>query len=195
MLWVIKVGGSLYKSEHLVEWLNTLSRCKSQQIVIVPGGGPFADQVRSADQQFNLDQALAHNMAVLAMQQFGNLLASLCPELGLVSNKEQLNACWEQTKVALWEPYEMVTQYCDLAKTWDLTSDSLAAWLAIYLSADHLMYVKSADITLTEANVDELASHGCIDSILPKLISTMNTSVHFMHHTQAGEFEQRLNAC
>jgi len=195
MLWVIKIGGSLYKSEYLLDWLNTLSSCKSQQIIIVPGGGPFADQVRRADQQFDLDQALTHNMAVLAMQQFGNVLASLCPELSLVGNKEQLNACWGQTKVALWEPYDMVTQYCDLAKAWDVTSDSLAAWLATFLSADHLVYVKSADITLSEVNVEELASQSCIDAILPKLISEMNASVHFMHHTQASVFEQRLNVC
>ena len=116
MQWVIKIGGSLYNSPNLVEWLNTLSGCGSQNIIIVPGGGPFADQIRVADEQFNLDQELAHYMAVLAMQQYGYLMKSLCPKLNLVNSKQELNDCWNTRKVAIWEPFDMVREHCKLGR-------------------------------------------------------------------------------
>ena len=195
MPWVVKLGGSLYDSKYLMQWLETLSSCNTQNIIIVPGGGPFADQVRLVDQHYKLDQAIAHNMAVLGMQQFGNLMASLCPKLCLACTQEQIHACWEQTKVAIWEPYDMVRQYCKLDKTWEVTSDSLAAWLATFLSVDHLLFVKSAEITLSKTTIDELSKQGCIDSALPRLLDEMNIPVQFMHKSQAKEFNQQLIIC
>ncbi len=195
MPWVIKIGGSLYNSEYLVKWLNTLGNCNKQNIIIVPGGGPFADQVRLVDQQYGLDQVLAHNMAVLGMQQFGYLMASLCPKLCIAETKEQIHACWNQAKVAIWEPYDMVRRYCKLEKSWDVTSDSLAAWLASFLSVDHLLFVKSSEITLAKPTIAELANQCCIDPALPRLLAEMNISIHFMHKTQVDEFNKLLINC
>lgn len=195
MLWVIKIGGSLYNSEYLVEWLNTLSNCNKQNIIIVPGGGPFANQVRVVDQQYGLDQVLAHNMAVLGMQQFGYLLASLCPKLCLAASNEQIHACWNQAKAAVWEPFDMVNRYCKLEKSWDVTSDSLAAWLASFLSVDRMLFVKSAEITLAKPTIAELTKQCCIDSTLPKLLAEMNIPVHILHKTRVKEFNELLINC
>lgn len=193
MPWVIKIGGSLYDSEYLVEWLNTLSNCGTNRIVIVPGGGPFADQVRLADQQHKLDQRLAHNMAVLGMQQFGYVLASLCPGLCLADTREKIYACWEQAKAVIWEPYNMIQKHCKLERCWEVTSDSLAAWLVKYLAANHLLFVKSAEITLFETTVDKLARQGCVDPTLPEILAEMNVPVHFLHKSQVKEFNRLLN--
>lgn len=192
MQWVIKIGGSLYNSPNLVEWLNTLSGCGSQNIIIVPGGGPFADQIREADKQFSLDQELAHYMAVLAMQQYGYLMKSLCPKLHLVSSKQQLNDCWNTRKVAIWEPFDMVREHCKLEKTWDITSDSLAAWLANYLMVDQLLYVKSADVTLTKTSLKELLNESCIDPNLPNKLAEMDIPVYFIHKSHSNKFKKLL---
>lgn len=197
MPWVIKIGGSLYNSEYLVDWLNTLSNCNKQNIIIVPGGGPFANQVRLVDHLYELDQALAHNMAVLGMQQFGYLLASLCPKLCLAATKEQIDACWNQAQVVIWEPFDMVNRYCKLEKSWEVTSDSLAAWLASFLSVDRVLFVKSAEITLAipTPTIAELAKQRCIDSTLPKLLAEMNIPVHFMHKSRVKGFNELLINC
>jgi len=194
MQWVIKIGGSLYNSSNLIEWLNTLSECGPQKIIIVPGGGPFADQIREADSHFTLDQELVHDMAVLAMQQYGYFMKSLCPELSLVNSQQQLNECWKKQKVAIWEPFDMVRQYCELKKTWNVTSDSLAAWLAKFLSVDQLLFVKSANITLTKFSLKELLNESCIDPYLPKILAEMNIPTHFMHKTRSKKFKQSLLA-
>ena len=193
MPWVVKIGGSLYDSEYLLKWLNTLSGCDAQRIIIVPGGGPFADQARRAYQRHGLDQRLAHNIAVLGMQQFGYVLASLCPCLCPADSKETIYACWRRARTVVWEPYEMVRRYCKLERSWKVTSDSLAAWLASYLSASRLLLVKSAEAVRVEADADKLARQGCIDPALPEILSGMNIPVHFMHKSQVKGLDRLLN--
>lgn len=192
MPWVIKIGGSLYASRRLREWLDTLQALGSHQLVIVPGGGPFADQVRKADRQFGLEPAQAHRMAVLAMQQFAYLMASIHPGLQLARGKEQIRACWTEGKTAIWEPYPLVSQQCELPKTWEVTSDSLAAWLAGYLSVTQLLFVKSSPLTLSRMPVSQLQAHGCVDAVLPGLLADSPIKAHFLHKSRAGEFEQWL---
>ena len=192
MPWVIKIGGSLYASRRLQEWLDTLQALGSHQLVIVPGGGPFADRVRDADKQFGLEPALAHHMAVLAMQQFAYLMASLCPGLQLASSREEIHACWEEGETAIWEPYPLVSRQCELPKTWEVTSDSLAAWLAGHLSVTQLLFVKSAPQTLSGMTVSQLQAHGCVDAVLPGLLTGSPIKAHFLHKSKAGEFEQLL---
>ncbi|MCY4641680.1 MAG: hypothetical protein OXC41_03140 [Gammaproteobacteria bacterium] len=192
MPWVVKIGGSLYGSSHLKEWLDILDACSTHQFVIVPGGGPYADQVRTTDRQFGLDMTLAHNMAVLGMQQFGYMLASLCPRMCLASCRERIQSCWDDGKVAIWEPYHMVSQHCELARTWDVTSDSLAAWLARYLSIEHLLFVKSAPVTLLNVSIHDLKKHECIDPVLPTLLADKGITAHFMHKSHANEFAKLI---
>lgn len=192
MPWVVKVGGSLYASSRLQEWLDTLQALSSHQLVIVPGGGPFADLVRKADKQFGLEPAQAHYMAVLAMQQFACLMASICPGLQLASSRDEIHACWKEGCAVIWEPYPLVSQQCELPKTWEVTSDSLAAWLAGYLSVTQLVFVKSSPLTLSRMTVSQLQAHGCVDAVLPGLLTGSPIKAHFLHKSKAGEFGQWL---
>jgi len=79
---VIKIGGSLAEDpEGLRALCYKMSElAKKYAIVVVPGGGRFADVVRDFDQQFNLPSAVSHRMAILAMDQFGLLLSQLIPD-------------------------------------------------------------------------------------------------------------------
>ena len=192
MSWVIKIGGSLYNSQYLIEWLHVLAKCDAHNIIIVPGGGPFADQVRLADERYRLNQVTAHNMAVLGMQQFGYLMAALCPGLALANTRERIHAYWQQSKVVIWEPFEMLRGEFWLEKSWQVTSDSLAAWLANHLSIRNLLLVKSSDIIKLQGSIDELAKNGYIDSTFPELVADMNISVQCMHKSRAKDFQDGL---
>jgi hypothetical protein len=79
--WVIKVGGSLGAAPTALRRLmETLGRAaRRQRLVVVPGGGSFADEVRRADRRFGLGDSAAHWMAILAMDQYAHLLAELAP--------------------------------------------------------------------------------------------------------------------
>src|SRR5215510_3527159 len=79
--WVIKVGGSLGARpatlRRLMETLATAAR--RHWLVVVPGGGSFADEVRRTDRRVRLGDSAAHWMAILAMDQYAYLLARLAP--------------------------------------------------------------------------------------------------------------------
>jgi len=77
--YIIKVGGSLYYRPELKRVLaHAAGLMKApHSAVIVPGGGPFADQVRRAQQRWPIADGTAHDMALLAMRQYGLMLAAL----------------------------------------------------------------------------------------------------------------------
>ncbi|MFA5415552.1 MAG: uridylate kinase [Methanoregula sp.] len=126
---VVKVGGSLLSQVHrIVPVLGASPR----PLLLVPGGGLFADAVRQAGAQ---DDA-AHWMAIAAMEQYGWLLASQG-----VETTDQL-ALPKTTTVLL--PYRVLRVRDPLPHTWQITSDTIAAWVAHTLGSE-LLVLKSVD--------------------------------------------------
>ena len=76
---IVKLGGSHAFGPHLHDWLEAIAR-EAGLVVIVPGGGPFADAVRAAQPAMGFDDEAAHAMALMAMAQFGRALQ---PQSGL----------------------------------------------------------------------------------------------------------------
>ena len=76
-MWVVKLGGSLARSEALRGWLAVLARAGRGRAVVVPGGGRYADAVRAEQQRWGFDDSTAHSMALLAMDQYGHQLAAI----------------------------------------------------------------------------------------------------------------------
>ena len=73
-MWVVKIGGSLSRDPLLKRWLSELCDFGGGRVLIVPGGGGFADQVREHQAVWEFDDVAAHNMAVLAMAQHALLM-------------------------------------------------------------------------------------------------------------------------
>ncbi|PPD29386.1 MAG: uridylate kinase [Methylomonas sp.] len=181
MITVIKLGGSLLSTPVLPLCLDAI-RCFSGQVLIVPGGGVFADQVRAAQVQWGFDEVTAHRMAILAMQQMALLLKSLQPEFELFNNPDRVK---ELSHPAIWSPNQFELDQAGIAASWDVTSDSLAAWLANRVTAEALFLVKSCQIP-AEANFSELQQLGVIDAgflqftrNLPAKITIINKD-HFL---------------
>lgn len=161
-MWVVKLGGSLLGSPALNGWLDALVRFGDGKVVIVPGGGPFADAVRDAQVKTGVDDAVAHQMAVLAMDQYATLLGGLNPELVLASSELEIAEYGWQHRAIVWKPSAMVLSDQSLPTTWDLTSDSLAAWVAEKLNAEHLLVVKSVQ-SAALLNAADLVANGVLD--------------------------------
>ena len=66
-LTVIKLGGSHAFAPQLKDWIGAVA-AQAGRIVLVPGGGPFADAVRDAQARMGFDDGAAHRMALLAME-------------------------------------------------------------------------------------------------------------------------------
>ena len=135
-------------------------------IAIVPGGGPFADGVRTAQASIGYDDRAAHAMALMAMAQFGCALRSLNPALTLAASRSAILRAIKDGKVPVWSP-EPMARAAALPETWDLTSDSLAAWLAGILGAGHLLLVKHGRFEGAAIDAHDLVARGVVDPLFP----------------------------
>jgi len=167
---IVKLGGSLAFSEHLRDWIEALAACAGR-VIVVPGGGPFADTVRSAQRGMGFDDGAAHHMAVLAMEQYGRALASLNSLLSPVDSADAIDRDLARGRVPVWMPARMVLAATDIEQSWHATSDSLAAWLLGRLGADRLILVKHVKLWPGRARVEDLAAMGIIDKAFAEHLS------------------------
>jgi aspartokinase-like uncharacterized kinase len=167
-LTVVKLGGSHASGPHIRDWLAAIA-AEERKVVIVPGGGPFADAVRSVQAAMGFDDSAAHAMAQMAMAQFGRALQSLNPALRLAATRSAISRAFRDGKVPVWSPYAMVSA-ASLPATWELTSDSLAAWLAGVLGAGDLVLVKHGRFGAASVDVHDLVEHGVVDPLFPRFL-------------------------
>jgi len=141
---VFKVGGSLLAyPELLVSTVAAIVDASvNARVAIVPGGGPFADAVRDADRRFHLDDGSAHWMAVLAMDQYAHMLAGMRTELTIATSEREVESAIASGRIPVIAPYRWLRDTDPLPHTWDVTSDSISAWIASALGAKHLVLVK-----------------------------------------------------
>ena len=167
-LTIVKLGGSHATEPHLRDWLAAIA-AEAGSIVIVPGGGPFADAVRTAQAAMGYDDRAAHDMALMAMAQFGRALQSLNPALRLSASRSAIWRALKDGKVPVWSP-EPMARAAALPESWDLTSDSLAAWLAGALAADRLVLVKHGRFEGAAVDVRDLVAQGVVDPLFPRFL-------------------------
>lgn len=136
---VVKLGGSLYSR---LSGLVPVLRSSLRPLLIVPGGGPFANAVRQA----GLDDESAHWEAIAAMDRYGRYVASH----GLPVT-ERLAA---PDRTAIFLPGRSLRERDPLPHTWDVTSDTIAAWAAAELRLD-LLLLKSVDGIMTGSILQE----------------------------------------
>ncbi len=165
---VVKLGGSHASGPHIKDWLAAIA-AEARKIVIVPGGGPFADAVRLAQPSMGFDDGAAHAMALMAMAQFGRALESLNPALRMTASRSAILRAFKDGNVPIWSP-EAMAQAARLPETWELTSDSLAAWLAGALGADDLVLVKHGRFETVAVDVHDLVARGVVDPLFPAFL-------------------------
>ena len=181
---VIKVGGSLSQSPNLSNLMRTIAKtgCR-HKVLIVPGGGVFADAVREYDCRFGLDKDASHWMAILAMDQYGCLLSSLVPDSELVQGLAEANKVLAAGRIPVLLSYNLLSRTDELPHSWDVTSDSIAAWVAGRSDARQLTLLKSVDglfssdpsvheeaVLLEEITRKQLIQCGGVDSHLMSVL-------------------------
>ena len=148
MLNVVKVGGGLAPEggeDALVELCQTLASLgRDHRLLVVPGGGRFADAARDYDGRLEPGPEAAHRMSIRAMDSFGELLAALIEDAHAGA---ELDAAIEATaagRVAVLLPAALVIGESGLPADWEVTSDSIAAWIAGRAGAERLVLAKAA---------------------------------------------------
>jgi len=205
---VIKVGGSLAEDptalRALCKRLGEIA--KKYRIVVVPGGGKFADVVREFDRRYVLLPGISHRMAILGMDQFGLLLSQIIPNscaVYLLNDAKQLS---EIKVVPIFLPSRLMFQDDPLEHSWDVTSDSIAAYIASRLNADKVILATDVDGIFTSdpkkhsdakllkrtsaSELLKLIQRTSVDQFLPKLLLKTQMDCYIVN----GKYPERIEA-
>jgi aspartokinase-like uncharacterized kinase len=146
---VVKIGGSVIdRVEDFERVLESVAeRARGQRVLIVPGGGPFADAVRDVDDRLRLSDESAHWMAVLAMDQYAHVIAERLPGAVLVTTLNEMSVALTAGHIPVLAPSRWLRDVDPLPHSWDVTSDSIAAWIAGAVGAARLILIKPPGAT------------------------------------------------
>ena len=168
---VYKIGGSLEADPHRRrDVLRSLADGVHGRCIIVPGGGTFAGAVRAAQARDGFSDAEAHRRALDAMSDAAGIFRGIEPRL------MQSFEPWAEPTAAtawVWNPRRLRAGHPDIPESWDVTSDSLALWLAARIGADRCVLVKSADARAGQ-DVAALARSGFVDAAFPGFAARFN---------------------
>jgi len=161
---VVKIGGSLYgEPARLVRVLDWIRRVFGPGVVVVPGGGGYADAVRRMQRREGIADDEAHVAALAAMDSAGRWLAR-------DHHFGRCEAALEALAVPGGEPVVFVGA-CGLAtdpslpRSWATTSDSVALRIAQLIDSKELTLVKSCPPPA--ADLATLAAAGYLDHAFP----------------------------
>ncbi len=159
---VIKVGGSLYDlpdlASRLRRWLAPIlpsphlgeDKVGAARVVLIPGGGPLVEALRHLDRHHGLGEETSHWLALRALNINAHFLAALLPSACVIGDLGELGHAWDNHRLPILDIYKFARddeQRPDhLPHCWTVTSDALAARVAVVLQARHLILLKSTTI-------------------------------------------------
>ncbi|MDR3637463.1 MAG: uridylate kinase [Isosphaeraceae bacterium] len=169
---VIKVGGSLLDWPELPARLSYyLKERAAERLVIVAGGGAAADVVRGLDRVHGLGEERAHDLALRALDFTAHVLASAVTGLDAVDDEAELSRVWGLARTPVFAPRRLLESDEKrsgraLPHTWDVTTDSIAAYVAQRLGAPELVLLKSAPLPRA-GSAESAARAGLVDAHFP----------------------------
>ena len=152
---VFKIGGSILENLHslnnTITQLNQISQKKLiNHIIIIPGGGIYANFIRALDRELQIGNEMAHWMAIYAMDYNGKKIGKQYSFINLTDNLEMLRT--NETKISLFLPLKHLRAYDRLPKSWDVTSDSIALYIAQELNLNQCFLIKNVDGIIDQHN-------------------------------------------
>ena len=208
---VIKVGGSLSQNPQSLRALciKLSELAKKRALVVVPGGGEFADVVRDLDKRFILSPSVAHRMAILGMDQYGLLLSDLLPDCRVVDKLEDAKRLSGTGRLVVFLPSRFLFEQDELENSWDVTSDSIAAYIAGRLQAGRVLLVTDVDGVYTDDPKKDLSAEliskltakqllginkrTSVDKYLPKLLIKLKMDCYVVNGLYPERVEAILN--
>jgi aspartokinase-like uncharacterized kinase len=166
---VVKVGGSLFDHPNLGPALREfVAELAPAEVLLVPGGGPVADAVRELDRVHGLGEEAAHWLALRSLGVTAELLRALTSDSRLT-----VLDCFT---------FAQKDESCPgaLPHTWAVTTDSIAARVAVVYRADRLVLLKSRDIPL-ETAWETAAAEGWVDAYFPQIAPALPCPVEVVN--------------
>jgi hypothetical protein len=209
---IVKIGGKILENKENLE--STIAQFKHicendivQKIIIIPGGGTYANFVRRIDEKISIGDELSHWMAIFAMNCNGIELSQKYNDIKYFDNLVEIKKSNE--RIVIFLPYDFINQRDELLHSWDVTSDSIALYIAHHLGIKDCFLIKDIDgiisnnneilrelttseyknlkkgnkILMINANQEEIKDSQPIDSCLINLISKYNVNCIILNGT------------
>jgi 5-(aminomethyl)-3-furanmethanol phosphate kinase len=170
---VVKAGGSLAKTGRLDTVLAIISAARIP-VVVVPGGGQFADAVRKLQSEMRFDDATAHRLALLAMEQMAEYFVARQPGMKVARSLPEIFDAVMDGQIPVLAPLQLIAEDASVAAGWEATSDTISARLAELLDV-RVVLLKSVDAG-SISSADELARQHIVDSIFPEIVARSDLS-------------------
>ncbi len=191
---ILKLGGSLIgKGRGIIRILKDYAKEKALTIVLIPGGGPFVGPIKKLSE--SISEETAHWMAVLAMHQYGLFLANGEVEIPLVESVNEID--WTEP-ICILLPYKILKADDSLPHTWDVTSDTIAAFVANKMGEKTIIKLTDVDGIIDEKGLLikkiivkemlEKRERSCIDVELPRFLMQNKMSCIIVN----GNFPKRI---
>jgi hypothetical protein len=169
--WVVKIGGSLFP-EYAIDVLETL---KGQNVLVICGGGVFANLIRELNETTDFSDSANHFAAIDCMDIIGELLAD---KVECAEPVYDLNTARDIVKsggVPVLLPSRFMRCVDLLEHSWDVTSDSIATYISHLIGAKLLIVTNVNGIYTREPSFEDAKFINEIDA--NKLLSFGETSV------------------
>ncbi|MDG6244822.1 MAG: amino acid kinase [Methanolobus sp.] len=167
---VVKIGGSLLKrSPSIIRTLQYYLGGDDSEysILIVPGGGMFADSIRKICEKYSVGDDAAHWMAVLSMEQYAYYMIDK-------TGAKSVETFADVSGVSVLLPYRILKDSDTLAHSWKVTADTIAAWVAKetgsrFIKVTDVDGIIADDIVQERMTAEELSKMEvtCVDSSMP----------------------------
>ncbi|WP_423793384.1 hypothetical protein ACPB8Q_01310 [Methanocaldococcus indicus] len=191
---LIKIGGSLlYNSKDLLLALKEYASKNDKYIVIVPGGGVFANTVREVDKKLNLSSSLSHKLAIKSMDFVGEIYSEL-GDIKCYTTLFDLKKNIHNDKISIILPSNLLLSI-DIAKhSWDITSDSLSLYIGKLLNVKDIIIATDVDgiyknqKLLREVKASQLKEWTSVDIEFPKLLRKFKMTAYIFN----GKHPERI---
>jgi aspartokinase-like uncharacterized kinase len=166
---VVKLGGGLLDIPGAFDAaIAAVTRAaRTVPVLVVPGGGPFADAVRAFHHRHPVSDTASHWMAILGMDQYAVAIADRLEGGTLVDDAGQVEAALGAGRIPVLAPSRWMRAVDVLPHSWEATSDSIAAFVAGALDAGCLVLLKPV-----AGRVEAVADAG-LPAVLPAGLRTV----------------------
>lgn len=145
---IFKIGGSILEDfENLNSTISQLTYLYEkdiiQKIILIPGGGSFANFIRKIYSELKFTDELAHWMSIISMNYNGIELGKKFPKLEAFEDYGRLKDIEKTFSIFL--PYQFIKENDKLPHNWQVTSDSIALFIAKKLGLKECFLIKDVD--------------------------------------------------
>jgi len=194
---IVKIGGSLtYDAKPLLKALKSYAKENNKKIVIIPGGGEFANVVRKIDKALNISNSLSHKLAIKCMDLIGEVYA----EIGNIKAYDtlfNLKREIEKEKIAILLPSKVLLSTDIAEHSWAITSDSLSLYIGKLLDVREVIIATDVDgiydkfpggKLLNIINANDIKGLTSVDETFPILLKQFKMNAYVVN----GKYPERV---